>query len=261
MKYFRVFVLSLQRELQYRSNLVMWLVVGLIGPLSMVMVWFAILGDRADVGGYGRADFVMYYLCYTVGWYIIGGEFARQIGSAIHDGEINKTLLQPYNIVIGEAAKEQAWKVTSLIVTLPAIALILYLMRDYLAWSMIPGTELYLMIVVVLGAILFAQLQAIVGILAFWVVEIWPFTDILEIVLYLFGGTLAPIALLPATIQTVTEFLPFRYIFYEPVSIILGNQLDPVGVIWKQLIFIVILYGIYKMLWSAGVRRYEGIGG
>ena len=156
---------------------------------------------------------------------------------------------------------EQAWKVTSLFVTMPALALVLYLLRDYATWDMIPGQGLYLAGTLILGAILFALLQAIVGTLAFWVTETWPFRELFDVSLYMFGGTLAPIALLPDYVQRITVFLPFRYIFYEPINLILGHQSDPLGVLWKQGIFIIVLYGIYRLVWRAGIRRYEGIGG
>ena len=65
MKYFRTFLFALQTEMQYRANLVMWFVVGAIGPLTMVMVWFAILGEKSSIGGYTKGDFVIYYLLMT----------------------------------------------------------------------------------------------------------------------------------------------------------------------------------------------------
>lgn len=247
--------------MQYRANLVMWFVVGAIGPLTMVMVWFAVMGERSDISGYTKGDFVIYYLFITFGWYIVGGEFSRQIGRAIRNGEINKTLLKPYNIVLGEAAKEQAWKLTSLLVSTPALILVMYLMRDYITWQMVPGQGLWIAVTLLFGAIIFAIIQAIIGSLAFWVVEIWPFAEMMDVVLHLFGGALAPIALLPQVVQKVTVFLPFRYIFYEPVNMILGNQLDPLGVVWKQLICIIVLYAIFQLIWRAGIKRYEGIGG
>ncbi len=260
-KYWLTFLMNLQTEMQYRANLVMWLVVGALAPLSMVMVWFAILGSRSEVGGYGHADFVMYYLFTTIGWYIVGGSFSRQVGRSIRNGDINKTLLKPYNIVLGAAASEQAWKVTSLFVTMPALAIVLYLMRESIVWRMPVGQIPYLLVVLVLSALIFALIEATVGILAFWVTEIWPITDMVEIIMYLFGGTLAPIALLPSTVQRITQWLPFRYIFYEPVTMMLGNQTDPTSVIVKQVVFVLVLYGIYRLVWRAGIKLYEGIGG
>lgn len=261
MKYFRTFLFALQTEMQYRANLVMWFVVGAIGPLSMVIVWFAILGDRSDIGGYTKGDFVIYYLLITFGWYIVGGEFSRQIGREIRNGGINKTLLKPYSVVLGEAATEQAWKLTSFLVSAPVLLIVMYLMRDYIVFRMIPSQAGWIVLTLFLGAIIFALIQATIGILAFWVTEIWPFAEMFDVVLHLFGGTLAPIALLPLVVQKVTVFLPFRYIFYEPINMILGNQPDPFSVVWKQGLCIVVLYVIYKLTWRAGIRRYEGIGG
>lgn len=247
--------------MQYRANLIMWFVVGAIGPLTMVLVWFAILGSKQEIGGYTKGDFVIYYLCITYGWYIIGGEFSRQIGRAIRNGDINKTLLKPYNIVLGEAATEQAWKLTSLLVSFPALLIVLYLMRDYITWNTVPGQGPWIALVTLLGAIIFGLLQAIIGIFAFWVVEIWPFAEMMDVVLNLFGGLLAPISLLPMSVQKVSLYLPFRYVFYEPVNMFLGNQADPFGVVWRQVICIVLLFILYKLVWRAGVKRYEGIGG
>ncbi|MFZ2200043.1 MAG: ABC-2 family transporter protein [Microgenomates group bacterium] len=261
MKYWRTFIFALQTELQYRANLIMWFVVGAIGPLTMLLVWFAILGEKSSIGGYTKGDFVIYYLLMTFGWYIVGGEFSRQIGRAIKNGDINKTLLKPYNIVLGEAVQEQAWKLTSLIVSMPALALVLYVMRDYVVWHSIPGQGWWIATSLLLGAIIFALIQATIGVFAFWVTEIWPFAEMMDVVLNLFGGMLAPIALLPVAVQKISYYLPFRYIFYEPIAMILGNTPNPVEVIWRQSLCIVGLYVIYKLVWNAGIKRYEGIGG
>lgn len=261
MKYLRTFLFALQTEMQYRANLIMWFVVGAIGPLTMVMVWFAILGNKTSVGGYTRGDFVIYYLFITFGFYIIGGSFSRQIGRAIKNGDVNKTLLKPYSIVLGEAVAEQAWKLTSLFVSLPVLAVVLYAMRNYIAWHMIPGQGWWIILMVFFAAIIFALLEAIVGILAFWVTDIWPFAEMLDVIFNLFGGILAPIVLLPVVVQKITVYLPFRYIFYEPVNTILGNQGDPFDVILRQGVCIIVLFVIYKLIWRAGIRRYEGIGG
>jgi len=261
MKYFRTFLFALQTEMQYRANLVMWFVVGAIGPLTMVMVWFAILGEKSSIGGYTKGDFVIYYLLMTFGWYVVGGEFSRQIGRAIKNGEMNITLLKPYNIVLAEAAKEQAWKLTSLVVSMPALFVVVYLMRDYISWRINPAQGWWILLSLFLGAIIFALIQAIIGIFAFWVTEIWPFAEMMDVVLNLFGGMLAPIALLPQAVQTASIYLPFRYIFYEPINLILGNNLDPWNMIWKQLVCILVMYIIFRLFWRAGIKKYEGIGG
>jgi ABC-2 type transport system permease protein len=105
------------------------------------------------------------------------------------------------------------------------------------------------------------MLQAIMGIMAFWMTEVWPVTEMNDMLIRLLGGMLAPMTLLPTIVQNISLYLPFRYIFFEPVAIALGKQPYPMEVVAKQAIFILLLFGIYKLLWRAGIRKYEGIGG
>jgi len=237
------------------------MVVGAIGPLIMVWVWLTILGQQPAVGGYDKGDFILYYLLVTVAWYIVGGEFARPIGEAIRSGDINKSLLQPYDVILGKAVWEQAWKLLSLTLSLPICVLILYLARDMIVFELNMATLLYLFLSLLGGAIIFALLQAIIGIAAFWMSEIWPITEMNDMLLQLLGGILAPLTLLPSVVQTITLYLPFRYIFFEPVAIALDKQPNPGGVIAAQAIFIVLLYSFYKLMWRAGIRKYEANGG
>lgn len=260
-KYWFRFLSAIETEFQYRANLIWWMIVGAIAPVVMTLVWFAVIQEQPDIGGYGKSDFVLYYLLITLGWYVVGGEFARPIGTAIRSGDINKSLLQPYSVILGKAVWEQAWKVLSLILSLPVAALILYLTRDFLEFHLELAVVPYVILSLMGGAIIFALIQAIIGILAFWVTEVWPFAEMNDMLLQLMGGMLAPISLLPPLAQTISLYLPFRYIFYEPVAIILGKSIDPGTVIIRQGIFAIFLFVVYKLMWRAGLRKYEGIGG
>jgi ABC-2 type transport system permease protein len=245
----------------YRANLFMWMIVGAIGPIIMTLVWFAVLREKADIGGYGRSDFVIYYLLTTLSWYVVGGEFARPVGTAIRFGDINKSLLQPYDVVLGKAVWEQAWKVLSLILSLPAVAIILYATRSFVTFHFDIHRLPYVVLSLAAGALVFAFLQAIIGISAFWVTQVWPFVEMNDMFLQLLGGILAPIALLPPAVQRISAFLPYRYTFYEPVAIIMGKTAEPLPVILRQSLFAVILYIVYRLLWRAGIRKYEAVGG
>lgn len=260
-KYWYRFLSAIQTEFQYRANLFAWMVNGAIGPLIMVFVWIRVLEQQPIVGGYGKSDFILYYLLTTVGWYIVGGEFARPIGTAIRSGDLNKSLLQPYSVILGKAVWEQAWKLLSLILSLPVVALVLYVTRDTLEFHF-DLVNLPILIASLLGgALIFGLMQAIIGILAFWMTEVWPVAEMNEMLLMLLGGMLAPITLLPPVVQTISMYLPFRYIFFEPVAIALGKQQYPMEVVMKQGFFILLLYLIYKIIWRAGIRKYEGTGG
>ncbi len=260
-KYFQIFLLELQVQFQYRLNLVMWLLLGGLSTTVVTLVWLSILGNRAEVGGFSGSDFVIYFVYMVLSWYLIGGSFARQLGGAIKQGEINKTLVKPYNVMIEEIVKEQAWKVMSVVVTLPAVMVLLYVFRGYLVFS-IGITEIPVLLVAIMcGAVLFASIEAVVACVAFWVTEVWPFVDLYNILLNILGGVMAPIVLLPTVVGRIANVLPFKYIYYGPAMIMLGKISNGWQVVAIQLLYIVLFQIILRIVWSAGLRRYEGNGG
>ena len=48
--------------------------------------------------------------------------------------------------------------------------------------------------------------------------------------------------------------------FYVPVSILLSKTANPFWDIGIQFVYIMILFGLYKIVWSLGIKKYEGVG-
>ncbi len=260
MKYLRTFLLALQREFISRVNIAGWFVVSSIPSIVLVEVWLTILGQQQNVGGFSKGDFILYYLFMTVGWAIVGGTFGRNVGGQIKDGKINTTLLKPYDVVLGQAIEEQAWKVLSLFISLPFTLLVLFLFRDIIHLQLSAAQGLLLLLSLFLGGINFAFLEALVGLSAFWVIETWPVDSLKEILLSLFGGLLVPLALMPPMILSLANILPFKYMFYVPVSILLSKTPYPAFDVGIQLAYVVALFGLYKLIWGLGIKKYEGVG-
>lgn len=259
--YFRIFLLGLQTQLQYRVNLFGWMLVNFIPTIVFILVWLVILGNKTHIQGFSKSDFILYYLFTTAIWYIVGGNFARAIGDAIRDGEMNKNLLKPYNVLFEKFMLEQAWKCMSLLVVIPASGIILWYFRDIFTFTFSFSMLFYLLLSLILGGIIFALIEIIVGLSGFWFTEIWSIAYVSEVVLELFGGRMAPIDLMPPWLQTISHILPFKYIFYTPTAILLNKSPNPPVDIAIQCLYVVLLYVIYKVLFAKGIARYEAIGG
>lgn len=260
MKYLRTFYLALQSEFISRSNIVGWLVVGVIPSIVLVIVWLAILGDKSSINGFTKGDFIVYYLFITFSWYLVGGNFVFPLGNGIKEGEINTSLLKPYDVVLSHFIKEQAWKVLSIVVALPAAIFVLYTFRDIVHVNLTLMQGFMLVVSLFIGAINFALLEALSGISAFWVTEIWPITNLKDMLESLFGGKLVPLTLMPASISFVANILPFKYIFYVPTSILLSKSSNIYLDVGTQLLYLFILYLLYKLAWNWGIKRYEAVG-
>lgn len=261
MKYLRIFLLSIQSEMQYRANLFAWLLVNIIPTITFIWVWLAILGNRTDISGYTKGDFIFYYLFMTLMWYVVGGNFNRAVGDAIKNGDINKGLLKPYNVIVEKFLSEQGWKAISLLFALPPFILVMYYFRDSIHIQLSATEWLLFFLSLLLGALIFALIDAIVGLTSFWLVDIWSMATLAEICTEIFGGRMAPLTLIPAGLQTVAAFLPFKYMFFIPTTIITSKSANPLFDVLCQLWFVILMLLIYRFIWHLGIKKYESIGG
>jgi ABC-2 type transport system permease protein len=102
-----------------------------------------------------------------------------------------------------------------------------------------------------------------VALLAFWATRADSLLALQDSLIFLVGGHLAPMHLLPNWLQPIGRLLPFRYMSAFPVEI-LTDQLTSQEIllgfiiltIWTTLAIL-----IYRFVWKRGVRHYEAVGG
>jgi ABC-2 type transport system permease protein len=260
MKYLRSLLLALQSTFIGRVNIFGWFIAGCIPAITLSLVWLAILGQRESINGFTKGDFIIYYLSITFGWYIVGGTFSRPLGNKIRNGYVSISLLKPFNAVLGEGVNEQAFKIVSLIFAIPSAVFILYFFRGIVHFDFTLEKVIFLIISLILGGINFAFVEALVGMSTFWIMETWATDQLNNILRALFGGTLIPLALMPPALLFLSNLLPFKYMFYVPVSILISKNQNPLLDIGIQALYILIFYILYKLVWRMGLKRFEGVG-
>ncbi|MEW6309213.1 MAG: ABC-2 family transporter protein [Bacillota bacterium] len=73
------------------------------------------------------------------------------------------------------------------------------------------------------------------------------------------SGSVIPLDLVPSALGVFISHLPFRYVFYGPISLLLGRTSPSAGLdmvtnaYWWTLLMLVLVGG----LWSRMVRRYD----
>jgi ABC-2 type transport system permease protein len=102
-----------------------------------------------------------------------------------------------------------------------------------------------------------------IALLAFWATRADSLLALQDTFIFLLGGHLAPIHLLPDWLQTIARVLPFRYMSAFPVEILTGQltgQETLLGfialAIWSTAAIL-----LYRFVWQRGIRHYEAVGG
>jgi len=261
-KYLTLFRTCLVESLTYRTQNLIWVLVGALPTLFAIVAWLAVYGQRGRVGSYTRGDIITYYLVVGLAWYIIGGRINGQIARGIKDGTLAQHLLKPYAALSYYIVGEQTWKIVSALLALPVYALLVVVFRHDLRLALTPLLVALALFATVCAAAIFIALEVIIGLAAFWTTNTRNLFEVYDLLLVLASGELVPLALFPSWLLPPLTALPFRYTFSFPIEVFL-NKLDgaglAIGFAW-QLGWLVALVGLARLLWVRGLRRYSAAG-
>jgi ABC-2 type transport system permease protein len=248
-------------QLQYRAALLIWLVFFVLKPLIFLSVWSSVAGSRGGhVGGFEPADLAAYFLVAT--WVVhLTFIYLLEVEGRVRRGEYSQLLLRPLHPIVADLAANLAFKVLTAPVLAAATAALALGLGPRLApppWAVaafVPALLLALVVRVVNGWTL--------ALVAFWLTRVQAVVQAYLFVLFYLTGELAPMALLPAWVQTVAWLTPFPWMLAFPAELLLG-RLTPAEAargLLIQLGWAAASLALLVHCWRAAARRYGAVGG
>lgn len=119
------------------------------------------------------------------------------------------------------------------------------------------------LISVVLGYIVLWQISFIVQSWSFWLFSVWGLVTIKNVIINILAGAYIPMWFMPDWLKNAIRFTPFDSIYFTPVQLYLG-ELQGWEILInfaRQILWIVILYGIGELCWRKGIKRLVVQGG
>ena len=262
-------LLGWQDSLVYRFNALIWVLYSVVPSLTLMLVWLAAYSDAGGANSLHRrlrfepnADLLS----------VRDGALSVaitphpewDIASTIRDGKLTPFLLRPVGYFGYRFAWESAYQIVKTAMMLPAVALLWWLFRDYIALPQLTLARGALFVMAALGAyIVLCQLKFLLGISAFWIVEPGGLMEIWNVLNGLFAGRLLPLALLPLWARWLSDVLPFSILYAFPMEILLGRA-TPESLLWgfaRQLLWMGVLALAVRWSWNRGLLAYESVGG
>ncbi len=232
----------------------------MMGPLVYLFVWASAAG-RGAVGGYGRDDFVLYYLCLIVVNQLTYPVSNWTVGDVIRTGSFSTWLLRPLPPVYEAIGTDLATKMVCMPFVLAVVALLALVLRPVLALSA-PAILAFGVALLLAQALRFLLAYGL-ALLALWSERADALLRLNDTLLFLLAGQVAPTALLPDALQRIASALPYRYTLGFPIELLLG-RLSPAqqraGFAW-QLGWLAAALLLQQMVWKRGIRRYSALGG
>jgi ABC-2 type transport system permease protein len=232
----------------------------MISPLISLFVWYTAAGGNA-IGGLTQREFVTYYLVFIFVNQLTYSQTNWTVGDGIRSGAMTLILLRPLPPLFGTIAAEVAGKVVLMLFVIPISLVLAVLLHPELHTS--PLNIVLFLVTLLLAWLLRFFWGYWIALLAFWATRADALLSVQEALVFLFAGQVAPLALLPISLQGVADVLPFRYMISFPIEILLGklNTTQLLLGLAYQLGWLVVACVLYNILWRRGVRRYTAVGG
>src|SRR6201991_1485380 len=219
----------IEERLVYRGDFWLGTLMRFLPIVTQIFLWGAVFeGLRASgsqsnqIAGYSYHDFVAYYLLTT-----ISRAFSSMPGLAggialqIRNGEIKKYLVQPIDLIGFLLLQRIAHKLVYYGIAFLPFAFVFYICRGYFpGWP--PSDVMFAFITsLVLSFMLGYFLEATIGMIGFWFLEVSSLLFVYMLFNFFFSGHMFPLDMLPAPWSTVVQIVPLQYLAYFPSAVFL----------------------------------------
>jgi len=252
--------IGVQDQFQYRIAVFFNILGFLIEPIVYLVVWRTVAEQAGPIGGYDADDFTAYYIVWTL---------VRNMNLAltpyvwewwIRHGRVSDALLKPVNLYHRQLAVFGGFKVVWILVWIPIAAVLILIFRPTI--SPTPFEILTFFVAIWLGYIIRFSVLWLMGLVSFWTTRASALFEIIVAAELLLSGRLVPLSVMPAWVQTLSNFFPFKWTFQFPIEILIG-KLTPQEIvvgIGVQFVWIAILGVAILLVWRRAVRRYTAVG-
>lgn len=258
---------GIQEAVVYRANFICFLIGEIMSAFIMYFVWKAVFlssGSKTFMG-FTMEDMVVYLFITFLTGYLTYSDGAFAVGEEIVDGSIAARMIRPCSFEMCFLFQELGNRLISVsMIFVPMVAgveIYRYITCGELRFNIVYFL-LYIVSLLIAYMISF-YFNVCYGFMAFFFKNLWGTTLIKETLVSFLSGAIVPLAFLPSGLAAVLNFLPFASLSYTPVMIYMGMYTYPQIAmrLGLQLFWMVVMFGVSKLIWRSAVKRLAVQGG
>lgn len=261
-KYFLFLKNSISESLVYRANVYMILASQAITLTIFIVLWTAIYQQGSSIGNYSFQEMVSYYVLVSfISFVIQGVDVAWRVGDDIRLGNITNFILRPVNYFWSVFFTLLGKSLFNLI-TIVIISVIFFLAKPLIFFNLFGNLkmDIFFAISLILAFIIFVLLFYMIGMIAFWMGTSQGINFLIRMIMFFLAGNIIPLDLLPQSLISINNFLPFQFITWFPIQIFSGQAKLEMMIFLPLVIWIIALYVIDTLIYNKGIEKYEGFG-
>ena len=264
----------LEERFVYRADFAFATLVRFLPILTQVFLWGAIYAGATAKNASGETELNNYTYHEMIAYYLLAmlarafssmPGLASGIARDVRDGTVKKYLTQPIDMLGYLFWHRIAHKLVYYVIATGPFALVFFLCRNYFPRALDGPTFLALVLALMMGFLTGFLIEALIGLISFWFLEVSSLLFIYMMLNYFLSGHMIPLDWL-GPIGAWVQFLPFKYLAYVPAAIVLGKPGYVLGGgLEQQLVieatWISVLLVLNRIAFARGVRRYGAFGG
>jgi ABC-2 type transport system permease protein len=263
--------ISSEERLVYRGDFALGTLMRFLPIVTQIFLWAAVFsalpaqpGTHSQIAGYSYRNMIAYYLLTMVSraFSSMPG-LATGIARDIRDGSIKKYLIQPIDMLGFLLLYRLAHKLVYYGVAVFPFALVFFLCRGFFGGWPDATTLAAFFASLVLAFLLGFFLEATIGMIGFWFLEVSSLLFIYMLFNFFFSGHMFPLDILPGVWGTLVKVVPLQYLAYFPAAVFLGKVTGP-DLLWGLLIecaWVVFFIVASRTVFRLGTRHYSAFGG
>lgn len=248
-------------QLQYRVANYFYMIGMIAEPVIYLVVWSTVARSQGgEVGGYTPGQFAAYYIVWTLvrNMNIVFTPYGWE--QRIRQGQLTGDLLKPMHPLHRDIAFFIGWKVVVIFLWLPLAAFLAWVFRPEFQPTVLGVTVFF---IAIWGAYLIrTMLLTLLGLITFWTTRVSAIFELYFAVELVLSGRLVPMTLMPTWVQTLADYLPFRYTFGFPIEALVSNLSTPqlLGGLAMQIFWILAGALMVRVVWHFAIQQFSSVG-
>ncbi len=258
---------EIKRQMSYKGAFYLFIFISTFGSFISYYLWMAVYGssEQGVLGGLTQNEMVVYVFMVYVTASIVNVSISGWVSDDIVKGTVAMNLIKPIDYRMSLIARAAGNMIYQFL--LPGviiwIGLEVYKVQVLGMKLTSVSTVLLYLVSVVMSFLIYVLFDFCFGMIAFFTTYIFGMMMAKAALLSFLTGQLIPLSFFPQGVQKLFDYLPFSSMIYTPVMIYLGkysgNEL--IFVLVRQMIWLLVLYGIGSLIWRKVTGRLVVLGG
>lgn len=263
-KYWLIITNEIQRQFTWRFNIAAYAFGNIAELISLIVIWSVVYESIDSIKGYSSQEMIGYVVfSWLFAFLTTSYAFEQKVGEDIRMGTLSNFLVKPIGYIRYMIALSLGRSFIAFLVVILQGILVVYIFNDAIAsYAIDLKTSLLLVMMLIVAYFINLFLAILIGLISFWTTEVSGINFSVKVFIKLMSGSYFPINLLPIVFMKVSFFFPFVYTIFVPVQLYLGkiSFMEGLRGLAIEIAWLFVLYGIIKLVWKFGLKKYESVG-